>query len=890
MADFGNTALYVTLVLSTWAGALALVGARRRSARLVEAARLSLLSAALVSGASIVALTYAFASSDFSIAYVQHYSDRTMPIFYKITALWGGQEGSLLLWAWLLLVFSGLAVNANRERLRDILPHAIVVLSTVEIFFSLLILLTANPFDTFLLGVPTSGRGLNPLLQNAYMVTHPPSLYVGYVGMAIPFAFASASLLGGRSDDAWIAAVRPFALASWYFLSMGLVLGMLWAYEELGWGGYWAWDPVENAGLIPWLTATAYIHSVMVQERRGMLKVWNIVLVILTFELTIFGTFLTRSGFIDSVHSFARSEIGWYFLGFMGIVLLFAAGLIAWRRPLLASRGELESILSREFTFLINNWVLLSAAFLVLVLTIFPTISQLFGNKITISAPAFNRWMVPIGLALLILKGVGPMLAWRKTTLRGLVHQFLSPAVLLAAIVALLAVLGVRGAIPMTVFGLAGFVLATVIQEAARGVSVRRRRSGMNPLLGLATLVSRNRRRYGGYLVHAGVVLMYIGFAGEAYKKEAEVVLAKGQSAAVGAYRLTLEGIEVTHDAQKETATATLSLLEDGRPSGRLRPARSIYAKHEGQPQSEVDIRRSAKEDLFVVLGDMDPRRGTGTFKVIVNALVNWIWIGFVLLSLGTLVAIVPYRSASRARPARSGGGSVAGAKAILLVGLALAVGIGAALSASRAARADGPTGSSGRPRAGSKHVPAKTVPLDHSNANPVRVSSELEHRIFSRLACMCRTCPKQPLSVCQCGFAAKEREAIRQKLALGLSEEAIIAWYTTGRGRELGEEPFGAAALTIPPSTGFNQLSWLLPYLASGLAALVLLFMGRRWVRTGRRTGATEAGPGVAVPGAGADPALPGEGASPAAPPSTKSKEQAAYEDLLERELRELD
>jgi cytochrome c-type biogenesis protein CcmF len=845
MADFGTTILEALLVLATWAGGLALVGARRRSTPMINAARLATTAVALVASVAVLALAYAFVVSDFSLTYVQRYSERAMPLFYKVTAVWGGQEGSLLFWLWLLAVMAAAAVHGNRERLRELVPWAIVVLMIVVDFFCLLLLLSANPFDTFLVGVATEGKGLNPLLQNAYMVTHPPALYIGYVGMTIPFAFAMAALITGRTDEAWIASMRPWAIGSWYALSVGLVLGMLWAYEELGWGGYWAWDPVENAGLIPWLTATAYIHSVMVQERRQMLKIWNMVLAILTFELTIFGTFLTRSGFIQSVHAFAQSSIGYYFLAFMGLVLVVAAALIVWRRDLLRSAGELESVLSREFSFVINNWILISAAVLVIVLTIFPTLSQLFGNKITISAPAFNRWMVPIGLGLLFLKGFGPMIGWRKTSASGLRHQFLVPTVVFAVTLVGLYALGVRAVLPLLTFGLCAFVTATFALETVRGVRVRRRASGADPLTALVGLFGRNRRRYGGYLVHVGVVLMFIGFGGEAYKQEGEFMLVPGQRASIGRYTLRYDGIEDTQDSLKQMSTATLSIYRGEERLGVARPARWMYFKHEGQPQSEVDIRRSVREDLFIVLGAHDPKANTATFKAIVNPLVSWIWIGFMLLSLGTAVALI--RFAPRPTLARAAAG---GARTGLLL-LLLAVGAVAMGAVTPALASPGET------------------------TAPVTITSAAELRLFSKIACMCPTCPRIPLATCQCGFAGTERQAIRAKLREGWDEQRVLQWYLKQRGPELGREVFGQAALTVPPDSGINRLSWLLPYLLSAIGAVGLLLVGLRWVGAARRRTA-------ALPASA-------EGA-PQEMASSSADERRAYEKLLETELKKLD
>jgi len=882
MAEFGTLSLYSLLLLSTWSGALALVGARRRSLTMVHAARRTLYGAAVMSSVSVLVLAYAFAASDFALTYVQRYSDRAMPMFYKLTAVWGGQEGSLLLWTWLLAVMAAWAVHINQDRLRELTPYVVVVLALVIDFFCLLLLLSANPFTTFLIETPATGQGLNPLLQNAYMVTHPPALYIGYVGMAIPFAFAFAALITGQIDETWIQASRPWALASWYFLSMGLVLGMLWAYEELGWGGYWAWDPVENAGLIPWLTSTAYVHSVMVQERRQMLKTWTMVLAILTFELTIFGTFLTRSGFIQSVHSFAQSEIGWYFLGFMVLVALVAAALIVWRRPLLRSRGRLDSALSREFVFMLNNWVLLAAAFLVLVLTIFPSLSQLFGNKINISAPAFNLWMVPIGIILLFLKGFGPMVGWGRTTRAGLRRQMLIPLVAAVVVAVLLFLLGVRGAkpttislppllaalwryLPLLIFTLCTFVSAQVLQELARGVAIRRRSTGADHVTALVGLISRNRRRYGGYAVHLGVVLMFLGFAGEGYKDQAELLMKRGQRATVGRYTLRYDGVKNRTDDQKRMLTATLSVYAGGKRLGTMHPARWVYFKHEGQPTTEVDIRRSAREDLFVVLGDHDGRLDAATLKVIVNPLVNWIWIGFVLLTLGTVIAMAPTRLPSL-RTAAAGKGA-------MLLFLALL--------------ASGPTlASAGEGRG---EPPAASPP---PAGTAIHRSSELEQRLVERLSCMCPTCPRIPLATCQCGFAGKERAAIRKKIASGWSEERILNWYLEQRGPELGREPFGASALTTPPDTGINRLSWLLPYGLSLVALVALIWVGRRWAR--REAGSSGRAPDKNPRRADGDgPAAAAldlsSAADPGGPIATPEKQQI-YSELLERELKKLD
>src|SRR5215217_2895400 len=430
MASLGSFTLLAGFVIAAYAAAISVLGARRGSRRLIESGIGALyVTTALMTVASGV-IVYAFVSHDYSIKYVQRYSDAVQPLFYKITSYWGGLDGSILFWVFLLSVFGAIAVRVNRERHRELIPYVVAVISVVEVFFLFIMVIHRNPFDTFLAQVPPDGRGLNPLLQNPYMVIHPPSLYIGFVGMTIPFAFGMAALITGYLDDSWLRAVRRWTMVSWLFLSFGLTLGMIWAYEELGWGGFCGWDPVENAGLLPWFTATAFLHSVMVQERRNMLRIWNVTLVIVTFFLTIFGTFMTRSGVVQSVHAFGEDTVlALLFSIFMVAILTFSFGLVIYRLPLLKARNELDSWASREAAFMVNNWILLFAAMFVLFGTMFPTLSEaLRGERLTVAAPFFNKWMAPVGLILLLLTGTGPLLAWRKTTLTNFRDQFLWPA------------------------------------------------------------------------------------------------------------------------------------------------------------------------------------------------------------------------------------------------------------------------------------------------------------------------------------------------------------------------------------------------------------------------------------------------------------------------------
>src|SRR5688572_1721708 len=416
MSSLGYYLLLAAFVVCAYATAVSVAGARRRSRPMIESGigAFYLLAAIMTAASSVI--IYSFLTGDYSIVYVQRYSDAALPMFYKITSYWGGLDGSIMFWVFLLSLFGSAAIYINRDRHRELIPYVVAVISVVEMFFLYLMIVHNNPFETFLTQNPTDGTGLNPLLQNFYMVIHPPTMYLGFVGLTIPYAFGMAALITGYLDDSWLRAVRRWTMFAWLFLSIGLGLGMIWAYEELGWGGFWAWDPVENAGLLPWFTATAFLHSVMVQERRGMLRVWNVALIITTFFLTLFGTFLTRSGVVQSVHAFGEDpELAKLFTGFMVLTLVVSFGAVIYRLPLLRARNELDSWISREAAFLVNNWILLFSAFFVLFATMFPTLSEaVTGNRITINEQFFTKWMAPVGLILLFLTGVGPLLAWRK--------------------------------------------------------------------------------------------------------------------------------------------------------------------------------------------------------------------------------------------------------------------------------------------------------------------------------------------------------------------------------------------------------------------------------------------------------------------------------------------
>jgi cytochrome c-type biogenesis protein CcmF len=641
LSSLGTTADVILFLLALITAALGAVGAARRSPRLVEASVQGLYATTLLACFSSALIIYAFLADDFSLQYVQHTSDSGMPIFYKITAFWGGLDGSLLFWVLLLSIFSTLAVRANRQRHAAMIPHVVWILALCIAFFAGLLVFLKNPFEPFLIEEHVKGRGLNPLLQNAYMIIHPPSLYLGYVAQAIPFAFGMAALITGQVNETWQESVRRWTLFSWVFLTFGLVLGGLWAYEELGWGGYWAWDPVENAGLLPWFTCTAFLHSIMIQERRGMLRAWNIALVILSFWLSIVGTFLTRSGVVQSVHAFGKdSQLAWTFGVFMAVILVGGFGLLIWRRPRLRSRNELESVRSREFAFMLNNWILLVMAFFVLGSTLYPTVSEWMGERVVLRESHFNHYMAPAGLALLLLMGIGPLLAWRKTSSESLQKQFAAPLAVGGVGVAIPLALGLRHELGLACFGLCAFTLTTIVQEFHKGVKVARRGDKYSFVDASIRLLIRARRRYGGYLVHLGVVLVFFGMAGKSYDLERKVNLRPGETTELRDYELRHGGLRVTEDWQREMITADIEVWKDEELITVLHPARWWYFQIPEQPTTEVDRYMTPFEDVYVSIQTVDLDQGWTQMRIFLNPLVNWIWVGTMIMLLGSAICI----------------------------------------------------------------------------------------------------------------------------------------------------------------------------------------------------------------------------------------------------------
>jgi cytochrome c-type biogenesis protein CcmF len=641
--ELGRAALLVTLGLCLYALVAGSAAAVLRRRRLADSARNALIASFGTTLVAALVLAAALLRHDFSFAYVADVTSSSLPDAYTLSAFWGGQEGSLLLWLLILTGYAALAVWLNRRRAPDLVAWVVPVLAGVGVFFSFLVVVVASPFATQ--PAPADGFGLNPSLQNPYMIAHPPALYLGYVGLAVPFAFAMGALLARRTDERWIVATRRWTLLAWAALGIGQLLGAHWAYEEVGWGGYYAWDPVENAALMPWLAATAFLHSVMIQEKRGMLKVWNVVLVSFAFCLSIFGTFLTRSGIVSSIHSFTQSSIGGWFLGFIILSVAFSGALIFLRLPELRSRTRLESLVSREATFLYNNLLLVALCLTILWGVAWPILSEAVrGEQVVVGRPYYDFFLRAFGLPLLLLMGIGPLIAWRRASLRGLWRTFAAPTLAALAVGVLLLALGAGSSIPgLIAYTFAAFVTVTIVQEFVRGTRARRALSREPWPAALSSLVARNRRRYGGYVVHFAIVLLAIGIAGSsAYDRVAEARLAPGQSLAVGDYRLTYRGVQERQAANATELRAQLDVRRGDADLGRVEAGKNAYDV-EQQVSNEVGIRSDwvTGEDLFVIAEQVNPD-GSVYFRVFVKPLVNLIWLAGLVFVLGSLITLWP--------------------------------------------------------------------------------------------------------------------------------------------------------------------------------------------------------------------------------------------------------
>ena len=652
MSEIGSTVLRFALVIAVLAlGAGIYAGVTRRADWTRVSERGVVVVFAFVSVA-MAALFAAFVTSDFQLQYVAQHSARSMPLPYRLAALWGGQAGSLLLWLWMLGAYSSACVWFHRSENRVLMPWVVSVLLANAIFFLVLVNFVTNPFERMAPGaVPSDGAGLNPLLQHPVMMIHPLVLYTGLVGFAVPFAFGFAALISGELGTAWFRTTRRWTLFAWLALSCGIILGGRWAYEVLGWGGYWAWDPVENASFMPWLPATAYLHSVMIQEKRSMLKAWNLLLIGLTYTLCLFGTFLTRSGIVQSVHAFAQTPIfTWIFLGYVLVTAFAFLAALLWRRGEIRSPARLESMISREASFLLNNWVFIALLMVVFWGTLFPVFSEaISGERIAVGPKFFNTMAGPLALFLLFLTGVGPIVAWRRASPVSLRRQFVGPAAVgVACGVAFAA--WFRGSAefyPLMVWSLGAFVTATIVQEYGRAIRIRVRKHGENPVRAVAALLRKNQQRYGGYIVHLGAVMILIGTAGSVFNEERLETVSPGQEISMNGYRLRYLTARPLPAQHYGGAVARLALYHHDDPVGVMVPEKRRYWLEE-QPASIPSVHSTLREDLYVILTEIEAD-GSATLKIYRNPLVNWIWIGGVVFVLGTVAVMWPHPTRSPA-------------------------------------------------------------------------------------------------------------------------------------------------------------------------------------------------------------------------------------------------
>ena len=929
IAALGTITLLCAFLVAAYAGVAGAIGNLQHRRRLVSSSVQALYGFCGLMALASALLIYAFVTHDYSIKYVAHYSDTTMPLAYKITSYWGGLDGSMMFWVSVLSVFSTIAVRTNAARHRDMIGYVVAVIMVVQVFFLAVLLYNKNPFATTLTMPPADGKGLNPLLQNYWMVIHPPSLYIGYVAATIPFAFGVAALASGRLDDAWLASVRVWTFICWFFLSFGLILGGRWAYEELGWGGYWAWDPVENAGLLPWFTATAFLHAVIIQEQRGMMKVWNLALVIITFVLTIIGTGLTRTGAVQSVHAFGEDNaLALLFVLFICVIMIGAVGLLLHRLPRLRSAASFESFMSREFAFLVNNWILLACALFVFFATMWPTISEAFiGHRITYGPPVFNLYMIPLGLTLLFLAGAAPLLAYRRTTPERLKAQFLIPTAAFLVTVIVLAVVFPRTRaltpilhdkirLPMSLlnFGIVAFLFTSVGQEFVRGTRVRAKQTGSGYVTSLIGLLGAKRRKYGGYIVHVAMAVMFFGFAGKAFEGMRDFTVKKpGDSFRYRGYTFRYDRLDAPSpksDDNKDVTEARVSLfLGDEVGTDNLldvmTPARWRFAKEPDQPTTEVYIKSYLEEDVYLILtGYSADKAGHPTevnFRVYINPLINWVWIGFFFLLLGTMICLLPQSwvdgvsgGGKRTRVGRLGEAAVL---LLIIGGLLAAMAKVATAQPQRAEhestisrgrsshdvpaahlfRPDGPELMGPYRQRAADEIRAKEpgiakADLDRRVGEAVAPVAAMAKKTMADLVCMCGGCTRETIYECKCGHAASERERIIGMLSsydlmteAGRTEAyaAVVAAF---------EKEYGGAHVLIKPADEdkAGQLGWVVPYVLVAAGLGLVYATGRRWVRRGKADMvARRAAPAMAA---------------------AEAEENEDYADKLDDELRETD
>lgn len=636
----GNASIYIGLILAIYSTVVIISGIITKKQKLVDSGKAGVLAVFICTLTATGILLYLLATSQFQYEYVRDYTSSELPLLYKLSALWAGNSGSLLLWTFFLTMYTVMIAFSRKMKGNPMVPYISAIMLTNSIFFFFILGFVAKPF-VLLDQIPVEGRGLNPMLQNPGMIVHPVTLYLGYVGLAVPFAFAMAALILKNMDDYWIKMTRRWTIIAWLFLSLGNILGGQWAYVELGWGGYWAWDPVENASFMPWLTTTAFLHSVMIQERKNMLKVWNISLIVISYALTLFGTFLVRSGVLTSVHAFADSNLGMYFLLFMGVAVIGALYVVMSRYNLIKrSAGEFQSFISKESSFLINNLLLVGAAFAVFWGTIFPLVSEAVrGTKVTVGIPFFNKVEAPILLSMMFVMAVCPLLAWQRSSVKNLQKNFLLPAFLSIAAMTLMVMMGLQKAWAVIGYGVIVFLFITHYLEFYRGVRARRKMTSEMPLVALYRLMIKNRRRYGGYVVHIGIAFIAMGIIGsQNYDIETMKTLKLGESLDIEDYRITYEGLDQRTEDINDIVFANLTVFKNGKRLGVYQPEKVFYGNWE-EPSSEVALISSVAEDLYIVLSTWE-EDGTATFIVKVNPMMNWMWLGSILLVIGSLFAV----------------------------------------------------------------------------------------------------------------------------------------------------------------------------------------------------------------------------------------------------------
>ncbi|MCQ6278057.1 heme lyase CcmF/NrfE family subunit [Bacillus sp. EB600] len=638
---FANATVYLGLALAIYSLLILTLGISTKNQKFINSGKGGIVSVFICAGLAMLSLFYLLGTSQFQYSTVTDYTSRDLPLIYKLTALWASNAGSLLLWTFFLTLYAFMITYSRKMKGNPMIPYIVAILMANAVFFFFILGFVAKPF-ALLTSVPADGRGLNPMLQNPGMIIHPVTLYLGYVGLSVPFAFAMAALIMKNMDDFWIKMTRRWTIIAWLFLSLGNIFGGQWAYVELGWGGYWAWDPVENASFMPWLTATAFLHSVMIQERKNMLKVWNISLIIISYALTLFGTFLVRSGVLTSVHAFANSNLGLYFLVFMGIAVIGALYVLMSRFNLLKrSAGEFQSFVSKESSFLVNNLLLVGAAFAVFWGTIFPLVSEAVrGTKVTVGTPFFNTVESPILLGMMFVMAVCPLLAWQRSSVKNLRKNFLIPAILAVIGMLLMVVLGIQKAWAVIGYGVIILLFITHFLEFYRGVKARRKMTKENTLVALYRLMVKNRCRYGGYMVHLGIAFIAMGIIGsQNYDLQTMKTVGLGNSIEIKDYRINYDRLDQKKENNNDIVYADVTVFKDGKKLGSYEPKKIFYNSTEDQPSSEVTIISSLKEDLYIVLSTWQ-EDGKATFLVKVNPMMDWLWIGSFMIVIGALFAI----------------------------------------------------------------------------------------------------------------------------------------------------------------------------------------------------------------------------------------------------------